>query len=44
MICEGGWIKFIFEDDGLCLLLIREVEYVDWGCYKCVVSNLVGKV
>lgn len=44
VICEGGWMRFLFEDDGLCLLFIREVELFDWGWYKCVVSNLVGKV
>lgn len=43
MIREGGRIKFTFEDDGLCSLLIREAEYSDRGRYKCVASNPAGK-
>ena len=44
MIREGGRIKFKFEDDGLCSLLIREAESSDRGRYKCVASNPAGKV
>ena len=43
MIREGGRIKFTFEDDGLCSLLIREAEHSDRGRYKCVASNPAGK-
>ena len=44
MIREGGRIKFLFEDDGLCSLLIRDCETSDRGRYKCVASNPAGKV
>lgn len=43
VIREGGRIKFKFEDDGLCSLLIREAEASDRGRYKCVASNPAGK-
>ena len=43
VIREGGRIKFTFEDDGLCSLLIREAEHADRGRYKCVASNPAGK-
>ena len=43
VIREGGRIKFTFEDDGLCSLLIREAEHSDRGRYKCVASNPAGK-
>ena len=43
VIREGGRIKFKFEDDGLCSLLIRDAESSDRGRYKCVASNPAGK-
>ena len=39
VIREGGRIKFMFEDDGLCSLLVRDAESSDRGRYKCVASN-----
>ena len=44
VIREGGRMRFLFEDDGLCSLLIREAESSDRGRYKCVASNPAGKV
>lgn len=44
VIREGGRIKFMFEDDGLCSLLVRDAESSDRGRYKCVASNPAGKV
>ena len=44
VIREGGRIRFMFGDDGLCSLLIREAESSDRGRYKCVASNPAGKV
>ena len=44
MLHEGGRYQFQFDDDGLCILLIREASSSDRGRYKCVASNPAGKV
>ena len=44
MLHEGARYQFKFEDDGLCMLVIREATASDRGRYKCVASNPAGKV
>lgn len=43
MMAEGGRFKFLFADDGLCSLVIKETTPSDRGRYKCVASNVAGK-
>ena len=43
MMAEGGRFKFMFDDEGLCSLVIKETNTSDRGRYKCVASNAAGK-
>ena len=43
-IFESRRIKFLYEDDGLCSLVVRDITTEDRGKYKCVASNRKGKI
>lgn len=45
VIIDGGRFKIVlFEDGDLYLLLIENVLMDDFGSYKCVVLNEVGRM
>ena len=43
-IFENRRIKFLYEEDGLCSLVVRDITTQDRGKYKCVASNKKGKI
>jgi hypothetical protein len=43
-ILENRKIKFLYEDDGVCSLVIRDITTQDRGKYKCVATNKKGKI
>lgn len=43
-IFESRRIKFLYGDDGLCSLVIKDITTEDRGKYKCVASNKKGKI
>ena len=44
IISDSRRVKFLFDDSGLCSLVIKEISTKDRGRYKCVASNKKGKV